>query len=71
MSEGQYVIKRFYRDNERLNGTIVFRSYMTLEQAQEHCSNPESSSETCTSAEGIERTKQHGPWFDGYDKVEA
>ena len=67
MSGGTYKIVRFYRDNEDLNRTIVTRG-LTLEQAQAHCNDPETSSSTCTNAEGLERTKKHGPWFDGYEE---
>jgi hypothetical protein len=40
---------------------------LTLEQAQRHCSDPETSSSTCTKAKGKNRTKIYGDWFDGYD----
>jgi hypothetical protein len=39
---------------------------LTLEEAQEHCSDPETSSSTCKGKEGLERTKKYGPWFDCY-----
>ena len=56
----------------------IVRSYMhgrsrtidtglTLEQAQEHCRDPETSSSTCVKAAGKARTRRKGPWFDGYD----
>lgn len=60
-----YMIVRFYRDDEELNRTVVTTG-LTLEQAQAHCSDPQTSSSTCTSAEGTKRTEDHGPWFDGY-----
>ena len=39
---------------------------LTLEEAQEHCSDPETSSRTCTSAEGRELTSVAGAWMDCY-----
>lgn len=60
-----YKIVRFYRDNDELNGTVVARG-LTKEQAQAHCNDPETSSSTCTQAEGKLRTEQFGPWFDGW-----
>jgi len=41
---------------------------LTLEEAQAHCRDPETSSRTCKRAANIRRTKLRGPWFDGYDK---
>ena len=41
---------------------------LTLAEAQAHCKNPETSSKTCTSAEGKRRTEQRGPWFDSYER---
>jgi hypothetical protein len=57
-----YKIVRFYQrhPNEVLQGGL------TLEEAQAHCEDPETSSGSCTSAEGKERTAQYGAWFDGY-----
>lgn len=40
----------------------------TLTEAQTHCTNPQSSSTTCTSTLGKWRTERRGPWFDGYVK---
>ena len=60
-----YKIVRHYRDNYR---TRIIKRRLTLEQAQEHCRDKESSSSTCTSAEGRRRTKRLGPWFDGYEQ---
>lgn len=65
MSEDTYKITRTYRDVDRWE--TITRG-LTLEQAQAHCRDPETSSSTCTTPEGIERTERYGPWFDGYDK---
>lgn len=58
-----YKIVRFYRDSHKRR---TIQRGLTLEQAQDHCNNPETSSETCTSAAGRRRTKLRGAWFDGY-----
>jgi hypothetical protein len=44
--------------------TILTR--LSLEQAQAHCSDPETSSSTCTKAANKRRTALRGPWFDSY-----
>lgn len=59
-----YKIIRFFRDSDR---RITVATGLTLAQAQAHCNNPETSSSTCTNAEGKQRTRRSGPWFDGYN----
>jgi len=39
---------------------------LTLEQAQAHCRDPETSSSTCKEPHNVRRTQERGPWFDGY-----
>ena len=41
---------------------------LTLEEAQAHCRNPETSSSTATNAVAKRRTRLMGPWFDGFEK---
>ena len=50
------------------NGSEVIKSGLALEQAQDHCKNPETSSETCKGAVGRRYTEKWGAWFDGYEK---
>ena len=59
---GVYKIVRMYerRENE------LIKRFDTLEEAQKHCNDPETSSSTCTLPEMLEHTIEHGPWFDGY-----
>ncbi len=59
-----YRIVRMYFEG----GKRVIQTGLSLEDAQEHCNDPETSSSTCTSAEAVRRTKQRGPWFDGYEQ---
>ena len=63
---GTYRIVRFFADDKYPNETIV--RGLTLEQAQAHCSDPESSASSCMSPEGVERTQKKGNWFDGYQE---
>jgi hypothetical protein len=41
---------------------------LTLDEAREHCRDPETSSRTCTDEEGRARTAARGAWFDGYEE---
>lgn len=61
-----YKIVRFYRDGSKRPVTI--ETGLSLEEAQAHCNDPETSSKTATSKAGKQRTRLHGPWFDGYQK---
>jgi hypothetical protein len=58
----RYDIVRFFQRSER----EVIKRGLTLEEAQAHCTDPETSSKTATSAEAQERTRTRGEWFDGY-----
>lgn len=59
-----YTIVRFFqRDNVE---NVIIKTGLSLEDAQEHCEDPDTSWRTCTSEEGNERTRVYGPWFDGY-----
>lgn len=58
-----YDVVRKFRDTGR-KYTIL--RHQTLEEAQAHCSHPDSSSNTCTTKTGVRRTATKGPWFDVY-----
>lgn len=59
-----YRIVRFYRNDYTPTRTI--ERGLTLEEAQEHCKDPETSSRTCTKPAATRRTRRLGDWFDGY-----
>lgn len=61
-----YRIIRIYDDESKPSRTI--RAGLTLKEVQAHCSNPETSSRTATSAAARRITKRNGPWFDGYEE---
>ena len=60
-----YNIVRFYFKG----GNRIIQRGLTLEEAQAHCKDPETSSSTCKSASSHRITKRNGPWFDGYTKA--
>ncbi len=59
-----YTIVRHYAASD-LESDIVATG-LTLNQAQDHCHDPETSSTTATSPEAVARTAAVGNWFDGY-----
>jgi hypothetical protein len=61
-----YKVVRFYKDDDIPTRTI--EKGLTLEEAQEHCRNTETSSSTCQEWTNRQRTKRLGDWFDGYQK---
>ena len=62
-----YKIVRFYGDFAGHKRTVV--TGLTLDEAQAHCQDPETSSSTCQRPENKSRTKLMGPWFDGYEET--
>lgn len=60
-----YRIVRFYREAGIRRRVIADR--LTLEEAQAHCNDPETSSSTATNAVARRRTRTIGAWFDGYE----
>lgn len=56
------IIRSYFKGGKR-----TIERGLTLEEAQAHCSNPETSSSTATSAKARRLTESRGPWFDGYD----
>ena len=61
----KYQIIRMYEDSGR--SRRVIDSGLTLEEAQSHCRDPETSSSTCTSSQKRAYTRKVGRWFDGYE----
>lgn len=62
-------VVRFYQDPNKRRRTILFD--LSLAEAQRHCSDPETSSSTATSARAKRITRRNGPWFDGYEEVKG
>lgn len=58
------IVRRYFKNFSKR----TIDTGLTLQEAKDHCSNPETSSRTCTSAKGKKLTQQKGPWFDGYEK---
>ena len=62
-----YKIVRMFMHEKHRKQTI--KTGLTMEEAQAHCQDPETSSRTATSAKAKRYTAQHGPWFDGYEET--
>lgn len=50
------------------SGGRTIKTDLTLEEAQEHCEDPETSSRTCSWETKFKEKRDHGSelWFDGY-----
>ena len=57
------IVRQYFNDHTR---SRTIETGLTLEQARAHCSNPETSSRTCTKSGPKRITKRNGPWFDSY-----
>jgi hypothetical protein len=64
-----YRIVRMFKSSD--HPTQVVKRGLTLREAREHCRDPETSSSTCTTKLGQERTEKFGAWFDGYEEDPA
>lgn len=60
-SETYKIVRHFQRGRNQ-----VILTGLTLEEAQAHCNDPETSSSTATSSKARQLTARKGPWFDGY-----
>ena len=61
----RYKIVRFFEESEDRE----IRACVTLEEAQAHCQDPETSSSTAKSDAAKQRTEEHGRWFDWYKSL--
>lgn len=67
MGDERYdIIRMFFSDDY---DTFVVKRNVTLEEAQAHCSDPETSSRSGTSDWVKAYTEKYGDWFDGYEQV--
>ena len=62
------LIRHYFKKGGIFGGRVIDRG-LTLEQARSHCSDPETSSSTCTKPYPRSLTRKHGPWFDGYTEA--
>jgi hypothetical protein len=56
-----YKVCRKFKENDLLD---IVATGLTLEEAKEHCTDPETSSSTCTKRELLMMTERLGAWFD-------
>lgn len=61
-----YKIVRYFYNGARKR---TIKTGLSLDEAQAHCANPETSSKTATTAKARAYTRQRGPWFDGYTEI--
>ena len=60
-----YTIRRNYFNSSK-HDPVVLETGLSLEEAQAHCKDPNTSSRTCTDPAMLEHTAKYGPWFDSY-----
>jgi len=61
-----YCIMRFFVNP--VYDAYTVKTGLTLEEAQAHCKDPESSSNTCKTKDNMGRTMLYGGWFEGYSE---
>jgi hypothetical protein len=62
------IIRKYAKDmiDDDRPAPEVLKTGLTLEEAQAHCNDPETSSRTATSRASQLLTATHGDWFDAY-----
>lgn len=63
MADTYKIVRGFFSGRRR-----VIKRGLTLEEAQAHCRDKETSSHTATSSAARLRTQRYGKWFDGYER---
>jgi hypothetical protein len=67
------IIRHYYGtpgpDGHLQSSKRTIKTGLTLEEAQAHCNDPETSSRTCTNPTPLRYTKKVGQWFDGYTET--
>lgn len=63
-----YRIVRRYADRNIPKRTLPGLARVSLEEAQAHCSNPETSSRTAKGAKARRITQRNGAWSDCYEE---
>lgn len=58
------IVRMFLNDSD----SEVIEEGLTLGEARAYCRDPETSSRTCHSKEGMALTESRGPWFCGYEE---
>jgi len=64
-SDTYKIVRGYFRGGRRVIRRVIRRG-LTLEEAQTHCADLETSSRTCRKAAGRRRTAMRGHWFDVY-----
>ena len=65
MSDRTYKVISLFKDSDK---RMVIKTGLSLEEAQAHCRDPETSSSTATGMVEHALTKNFGEWFDGYEE---
>lgn len=64
MGDRYNIVRMYFKGGKR-----IIQRNVSLQEAQAHCGDPETSSSTCTTSEGRRRTQRLGKWFDGYERA--
>lgn len=58
------IVRKYFRGHP----SETLYTGQTLEVVREHCNDPDTTSSSCTTPEGMQRTREMGPWMDVYYK---
>jgi hypothetical protein len=66
MPDDSYQVVRFFANRPGERKTL--KTGLTLAEAKDHCSDPETQSKTSTEVFPEGALENTGPWFDGFEK---
>jgi len=64
------VVRYYYEVPCGMSHRRTVKRGLTLEEAQEHCRDPETSSTSARGSVACRRTARMGAWFDGYEECD-
>lgn len=64
------IVRKYFKDSTAPDNRVISTG-LTLEEAQRHCNDPETSHKTCIEPKNRAHTAKYGAWYDVYYEEEC